>query len=122
MWIFYCDRVYFDGIPSHAWTPYIVERVIGSKCSLQCINTDLVQPTDTRQIDLYAWIANPSQIPKRLWLVFTHRPSDKSTATFFITQELRHRSCWNASSKEFATRFSFTLASLRTTWQQPMTC
>ncbi|CAN6203027.1 unnamed protein product [Urochloa humidicola] len=79
MCIFFRVRLYLDGIPDHAWTLDIVERVIGSKCALQCINTDLIEPTDTRHIDLWAWTANPSEIPKRVWLVFTHRPTDKSS-------------------------------------------
>ena len=61
--IFFRVRLYLDGIPDHAWTSGIVERVIGSRCALQCINTDLVQPTDMRHIDLWAWTVNPSDIP-----------------------------------------------------------
>ncbi|CAO2142628.1 unnamed protein product [Urochloa humidicola] len=55
------------GIPEHAWMPDIIERVIGNRCALQCINTDLVQPADTRHIDLWAWTTNPSSIPKKVW-------------------------------------------------------
>ena len=40
MRIFYRVRLYLDRIPDHAWTPEIVERVIGCRCALQCINTD----------------------------------------------------------------------------------
>ena len=54
MRIFFRVRLYLDCIPDHAWTPDIVERVIGSRCALQCINTDLVQGTDMRHIDLWA--------------------------------------------------------------------
>ncbi|CAO2201038.1 unnamed protein product [Urochloa humidicola] len=79
MRLFFRVRLCLDGIPGHTWTPEIVERVIGNKCALQCINTDLVQPVDTRHIDLWAWTPNPSDIPKRVWLVFTHRPTDKSS-------------------------------------------
>ena len=61
--LFYRVRLYLDGIPGYAWTPDIVERVIGRRCALQCINTDLVQPQDTRHIDLWAWTADPSAIP-----------------------------------------------------------
>ncbi|CAN6303338.1 unnamed protein product [Urochloa humidicola] len=82
MRIFYRVRLCLDGIPTHAWTPEIVERVIGNRCVLQCINTDLVQPRDTRHIDLWAWTADPSDIPRRVWLIFTHRPSERSSAVF----------------------------------------
>ncbi|CAN6343053.1 unnamed protein product [Urochloa humidicola] len=85
--LFFRVRLYLDGIPEHAWTPDIVERVIDTKCALQCINTDLVQPLDTRHIDLWAWTAYPSSIPKKVWLVFTHRPSDRSTARVVVVNE-----------------------------------
>ena len=97
MRIFFRVRLYLDGIPDHAWTPDIVERVIGSRCALQCINTDLVQGNDMRHIDLWAWTANPSDIPKWVWLVFTHRPSDKSSAppsVFVVTRERELQERW----------------------------
>nr|TKW26131.1 hypothetical protein SEVIR_3G166400v2 [Setaria viridis] len=59
--IFYRVRLYLDDIPDHAWTPDIIERT-----------------------------ANPSEIPKRVWLVFTHKPSYKSTPVF-VTKELPKR-------------------------------
>lgn len=71
--------LYLDGILGHAWTPEIVERIVGRRCALQCINMDLVQSLDTRHIDLWAWMADPSTIPKKVWLVFTHRLFDCST-------------------------------------------
>ncbi|CAN6372184.1 unnamed protein product [Urochloa humidicola] len=82
MRIFFRVRLCLDGISSHVWTPDIVERVIGSRCALQCINTDLVEPKDTRHIDLWAWTADPSEIPKKVWLVFTHRPTERSSRIF----------------------------------------
>jgi hypothetical protein len=64
-----------------------VERVIGRRCALQCINTDLVQPQDTRHVDLWAWTADPGAIPKRVWLVFTHRPCDRSSAVLVLREQ-----------------------------------
>jgi hypothetical protein len=40
--IFYRVRLCLDGIPSHIWTPDIVERVIGHRCVMRSIVTDLV--------------------------------------------------------------------------------
>ncbi|CAO2150853.1 unnamed protein product [Urochloa humidicola] len=82
MRIFYRVWLCLDGIPIHAWTPNIVEHVIGRRCAVQCINTDLVQPRDSRHIDLWAWTADPSEIPKRVWLFFTNGPADRSSAVF----------------------------------------
>jgi hypothetical protein len=50
--MFYRARLCLDGIPDHAWTPAIIERVIGHRCTLQFIVTDLVQPVDTRHTKL----------------------------------------------------------------------
>ena len=50
-----------------------------------------------RHIDLWAWTANPSDIPKRVWLVFTHRPSDMSSAppsVFVVTRERELQERW----------------------------
>lgn len=87
MRLFYRVRLCLDGngIPDHAWMPDTVERVIGNRCVLHCINTDLVQLADTRHIDVWTWTANPSDTPKRVWLIFTHKPSDKSSE-MFVTQ------------------------------------
>ncbi|CAN6211672.1 unnamed protein product [Urochloa humidicola] len=92
MRIFYRVRLCLDGIPPHAWTSDIVERVIGRRCALQCINTDLVQPRDSRHIDLWAWTADPSEIPKRVWLFFTSGPADHSSAVFISN---RPQECWH---------------------------
>jgi hypothetical protein len=83
---FYKVKLCLDGIPDHAWTPGIVERVIGHRCALQTIITDLVQPEDSRHIELWAWSANPSEIPKRVWLAFTNRPSEHSSAVYIGTE------------------------------------
>lgn len=80
--LFYRVRLCLDGVPSHAWTPDIVERIIGNKCALQTIVTDLVQPQDTRHIELWAWSPDPSAIPKKIWLAFTH-----GTSEVFVTTE-----------------------------------
>ncbi|CAO2147115.1 unnamed protein product [Urochloa humidicola] len=85
--IFYKVRLCLDGIPPHAWTPEIIERVIGRRCALQCINTDLVQPRDTRHINLWAWTTDASKIPKQVWLFITHRPSERSSVVF-VTNRL----------------------------------
>jgi hypothetical protein len=80
--MFYRVRLFLDGIPDHAWTPAIVERVIGHRCALQYIVTDLVQPADTRHIELWAWTPDPRDIPKKVWLAFTHGPAGGSSAVY----------------------------------------
>ncbi|CAO2199552.1 unnamed protein product [Urochloa humidicola] len=69
--LFFRVRLCLEGVPIHAWNMDLIERMVGRTCSLECIDTNLLHPDDTRTIDLWAWTANPSQIPKRLWLLFT---------------------------------------------------
>jgi hypothetical protein len=84
--MFYRVRLFLNGIPDHAWTPAIVERLIGHQCTLQYIVTDLVKPDDTRHIELWAWTPEPRDIPKKVWLAFTHGPAGGSSAVFFDTE------------------------------------
>lgn len=84
--LFYKVRLYLDGIPPHAWTSNIIERVVVHKCAIQHIVTDLVEPVDTRHIELWAWVADPSEVARRVWLAFTHRPAEASSSarTFLV--------------------------------------
>lgn len=69
-------RLCLDGVPMHAWRTNIAERIIGSNCALEGIDTNLDQPEETKTINLWAWMANPSSIPKCVWLTFTGRARD----------------------------------------------
>nr|TKW40580.1 LOW QUALITY PROTEIN: hypothetical protein SEVIR_1G254800v2 [Setaria viridis] len=42
----------------------LVERIVGCTSSLQCVDTDLLHLIDTRGIELWAWMADPSRILK----------------------------------------------------------
>ncbi|PNT66656.1 hypothetical protein BRADI_3g15175v3 [Brachypodium distachyon] len=54
-----------EKVPAFAWTPRIVERVIGRRCSFDRLDrrSAFMEQTDT--LDLWAWMTNPSLIPKR---------------------------------------------------------
>jgi hypothetical protein len=84
--MFYRVRLCLDGIPDHAWTPAIIERVIGHRCALQFIVTDLVQSVDTRHIELWAWTPDPRDIPKKVWLAFTYGPAGGSSVVYVDTE------------------------------------
>ncbi|KAG2641740.1 hypothetical protein PVAP13_2KG232958 [Panicum virgatum] len=79
--MFFRVRLCLEGIPVHAWNPEIVERLIGRSYALECIDTDLLHPDDTRTIDVWAWTPNPSKIPKCLWMVVTGRGDASSSVT-----------------------------------------
>jgi hypothetical protein len=99
--LFYRVRIVLDGVPRHAWLPDIVERLVGRTCALQCIDTNLLHPTDTRGIELWAWTANPSSIPKVMWLTFTTGSMDGSSSSWQVSEApparwqrgIRHRVC-----------------------------
>lgn len=83
-------RLCLDGVPMHAWAADITERLIGRTCALEQIETDLVHPVEsgnTRTINLWAWTANPSTIPKRMWLGFTNRPKDQQIEILFVEEK-----------------------------------
>nr|TKW20476.1 hypothetical protein SEVIR_4G091100v2 [Setaria viridis] len=84
--LFYRVRICLDGVPRHAWLPDIVERLVGRNCALQCIDTNLLHPSDTRGIELWAWTADLSKIAKVMWLVFTTRSMDGSSSSVQINE------------------------------------
>jgi hypothetical protein len=84
--LFYRLRIVLDGVPRHAWLPNIAERLIGRTCSLQCIDTNLLHPTDTRGIELWAWTENPSRIPKVMWLTFTSGSMEGSSSSWQVSE------------------------------------
>ncbi|KAJ1264748.1 hypothetical protein BS78_08G025200 [Paspalum vaginatum] len=59
-------KLCLDGIPNHAWDADIVERIISRRCALETIDTNLLNPKETKTVDLWAWTANPSSIPKKI--------------------------------------------------------
>lgn len=62
--LFYRVCLVLDGVPRHAWQPDIVERIVGRTASLECMDTNLLHPIDTRGIELWAWTFDMSRIPK----------------------------------------------------------
>jgi len=79
-------KLCLDGVPRHAWDDGIVERIIGRRCALESIDTDLLHPAETKTIDLWAWTANPSLIPKKIWLTFTNRAKDAKLQSILVTE------------------------------------
>jgi len=66
-------KLCLDGVPLHAWSAELTERIISGTCALEGIETNLDMPAATKTIDLWAWTANPSAISKLVWLTFTGR-------------------------------------------------
>jgi len=79
-------KLCLDGVPRHAWDDGVVERIIGRRCALESIDTDLLHPAETKTIDLWAWTANPSLIPKKIWLTFTNRAKDAKLQSILVTE------------------------------------
>ncbi|CAN6342960.1 unnamed protein product [Urochloa humidicola] len=79
-------KLCLDGVPRHAWSAEIAERIVNRTCALEGIETDLEKPSATKTIDLWAWTANPSTIPKLVWLTFTGRARDHNLAAVQISE------------------------------------
>lgn len=45
-----------------------------------------MEPDDSRHIELWAWAIDPSDIPRSVWVAFTHMPSEASSMTFTFTE------------------------------------
>lgn len=56
-------KLFLDGVPRHAWQPEIVDKIVARRCGVEKIETNLVHPSHTRYISLWAWTSNPSLIP-----------------------------------------------------------
>ncbi|CAN6171302.1 unnamed protein product [Urochloa humidicola] len=78
-------KLCLDGVPRHAWSAELAERIISRTCALEVIETNLDMPTATKTIDLWAWTANPSTISKLVWLTFTGRARDTRLADVQIS-------------------------------------
>lgn len=97
--LFYRVLICLDRVPRHAWQPNIVERIIGHTCVLQCIDTNLLHLTDTHDIELWAWSADPSKIPKVMWLIITTGTMDGSSSSVQVSEV--PPSCWYRVIKHY---------------------
>ncbi|CAN6241233.1 unnamed protein product [Urochloa humidicola] len=79
-------KLCLDGVPRHAWSAELAERIISRTCALEGIETNIQMPAATKTIDLWAWTANPSTIPKLVWLTFTGRARDHQLAAVQVSE------------------------------------
>ncbi|KAJ1273951.1 hypothetical protein BS78_05G025300 [Paspalum vaginatum] len=75
-----------DGIPNYAWDADIVERIISRRCALETIETNLLNPEETKTVDLWAWTENLSSIPKKIWLTFTSQARDAKLSSVLVME------------------------------------
>ncbi|KAG2567893.1 hypothetical protein PVAP13_7NG276248 [Panicum virgatum] len=83
--LLFCVKLCLDGVPRHAWSAELAERIISRTCALEGIETNLDTPADTKTIVLWAWTANPSAISKLVWLTFTGRARDPHLASVQVS-------------------------------------
>lgn len=50
-----------------------MERVVGRKCSLQCLEGTSACKENTRTLNIWVWTTNPSTIAKVIWITFANR-------------------------------------------------
>lgn len=71
-WVHLC----LEGLSVHAWWSDIAKHVVRRKCSLQSLEGMSASKEDTRTLNLWAWMANPSTITKMAWITFPNRRND----------------------------------------------
>jgi hypothetical protein len=88
----YRVRLCLEGVPAYAHTPYVAERIIARRCSFDRLEERSTLMMTTRSLDCWAWTANPSAIPKVVWLTFTsHGVGDLAPEVF--VHEVRPTGC-----------------------------
>ncbi|KAL6896938.1 hypothetical protein ACP4OV_007510 [Aristida adscensionis] len=60
----YHVRLCLEGIPIHAWTQQVVNKVVSKMCSVHYIEENSLNHSDTRSLNLWAWVNDPSKIAK----------------------------------------------------------
>jgi len=66
-------KLCLEGVPAYGHTPFVAERIIARRCSFDRLVSVSTSPASARSLDCWAWTANPSSIPKVVWLTFTSR-------------------------------------------------
>ncbi|KAM0881448.1 hypothetical protein ACQ4PT_032930 [Festuca glaucescens] len=77
-------RLCLEGVPAYGLTPYVAERIIGRRCSFDRLDDSSALLTSARSLDCWAWTANPSSIPKVVWLTFTSRGAGGLASEVFV--------------------------------------
>ncbi|KAJ1287526.1 hypothetical protein BS78_02G017000 [Paspalum vaginatum] len=66
-------RLCLEGIPLHAWNESIAKRTVASSYVLDYVEGQSLRKEDTCTLNLWAWMADPSYIPKVSWLTISGR-------------------------------------------------
>ncbi|RLN12339.1 hypothetical protein C2845_PM09G13460 [Panicum miliaceum] len=68
----YHARLCMEGVPLHAWNESICNKLVSGYAGLHYVEEPL-RKEDTRTINTWTWIKNPSSIPKVSWLTLSDR-------------------------------------------------
>ncbi|KAM0914255.1 hypothetical protein ACQ4PT_011635 [Festuca glaucescens] len=77
-------RLCLEGVPAYGLTPYVAERIIARRCSFDRFDDSSALMSNARSLDCWAWTANPSSIPKVVWLTFTSRGAGGLASEVFV--------------------------------------
>ncbi|KAM0927335.1 hypothetical protein ACQ4PT_002814 [Festuca glaucescens] len=80
----YRVRLCLEGVPAYGLTPYVAERIIARRCSFDRLEDSSALLMSARSLDCWAWTANPSAIPKVVWLTFTSRGNGGPASEVFV--------------------------------------
>lgn len=64
-------RLRIEGLPAHAWSEEVVGKIIGQHCAIHYVERHSRRQDRTRTYNPWAWLSNPSKIPKIVLLTIT---------------------------------------------------
>ncbi|KAM0924187.1 hypothetical protein ACQ4PT_005051 [Festuca glaucescens] len=77
-------RLCLECVPAYGHTSYVAERISARRCSFDHLDDSSALMTNARSLDCWAWTANPSSIPKVVWLTFTSRGAGGPASEVFV--------------------------------------
>lgn len=74
-----------ENVLTYAWTPHVVERIIGHRCSFDRLEPRSAFMDSTETLDVWVWTTDPSAIPNVIWLTFMSRSLADRVSEILVT-------------------------------------
>ena len=74
--LYYKLTIELEGVPPHVWREETVAKILAPYCWIQEVEAVTTVADDLSAYKLTAWSANPSSLPKIIWLSIAEPPAD----------------------------------------------
>ena len=74
--LYYKLTIELEGVPPHVWREETVAKILAPYCWIQEVEAVTAVANDLSAYKLTAWTANPSNLPKIIWLSVAEPPAD----------------------------------------------